>query len=266
MLIATDLDGTFLGPDARVSARNRAAVEAAESAGVHVVPVTGRAMSGLRNLGPVFRRYALVCNGAVGLDLSTDEVLYTMAMSPETVRTFVETMTAHLPGCLFCAAVEDSSVFALEAGYDDLTPPYEAENDPAEHVVVTREELCSREALKLMVAHPTVPAGEVFTLAERLAIPGVHTTWAGFSLAEANRADVNKAVGLSEICRVLGEDRADVVALGDGANDVEMLQWAGISYAMADANPLAVAAADLRAPSCAEDGFAVVVEKILAAG
>ncbi|WP_155242761.1 HAD hydrolase family protein, partial [Cutibacterium avidum] len=48
MLIATDLDGTFLRPDATVSARNLAALEAAEAAGIHVVPVTGRAIGGGR--------------------------------------------------------------------------------------------------------------------------------------------------------------------------------------------------------------------------
>ncbi|EFT14241.1 hypothetical protein HMPREF9622_02729 [Cutibacterium modestum HL037PA3] len=66
MLIATDLDGTFLSPDATVSPRNRAAVEAAEAAGIRVVPVTGRAIGGLRIIGPVFHQHALVCNGAVG--------------------------------------------------------------------------------------------------------------------------------------------------------------------------------------------------------
>ncbi|WP_446918892.1 HAD family hydrolase, partial [Klebsiella pneumoniae] len=66
------------------------------------------------------------------------------------------------------------------------------------------------------------------------------------------------------ICQLLGEDRANVVALGDGANDVEMLQWAGVSYAMSGTKPEAIAAADRRAPSCEEDGFAVVVEELLA--
>ena len=89
MLIATDLDGTFLTPDATVSPRNRAAVKAAEAAGIHVIPVTGRAIGGLRVIGPVFHRYALVSNGAVGTDMSTGETLFTETMSARTVKSYV---------------------------------------------------------------------------------------------------------------------------------------------------------------------------------
>ena len=47
-------------------------------------------------------------------------------------------------------------------------------------------------------------------------------------------------------------------------NDVAMLRWAGVGYAMADGHPDAVAAADRVAPPCAEDGVAQVVEELLA--
>ena len=264
MLIATDLDGTFLRPDATVSARNLAALEAAEAAGIHVVPVTGRAIGGLRILGPIFRRYALVSNGAVGVDLSAGATLFTKTMSASTVRAYVDRLTVEIPGTVFCAEIGDSSVFLVEDGYDDIVPPFESKNDPAEHVLVSRDELCSTEAVKLMIVHPSVPAGEVYERSRLLDTPGVHSTWAGFTVTEAGPAGVTKASGLEHICKVLGQDRADVVALGDGANDVEMLQWAGTSYAMGGAKPEAVAVADLRAPSCVDDGFAVVVEKILA--
>ena len=66
------------------------------------------------------------------------------------------------------------------------------------------------------------------------------------------------------LCDHLGIDRTDTVAFGDGANDVEMLAWAGDSYAMANAVPLALAAARHRAPSNVEDGVAQVVEQLLA--
>lgn len=264
MLIATDLDGTFLSPDATVSPRNRAAVEAAEAAGIRVVPVTGRAIGGLRIIGPVFHQHSLVCNGAVGVNMSTGETLFTATMPVHTVKSYVDQVTAELPGTVFCAEVGDSSVFLVEKGYDDIVPASESENDPAEHVRVSREELCSTEAVKLMVVHPTVPAQDIYQASQRLQVPGVHATWSGFTVAEAGPAGVTKASGLERICHLLGEDRADVVALGDGANDVEMLQWAGTSYAMGGAQPEAIAAADRRAPSCQEDGFAVVVEDLLA--
>ena len=73
-----------------------------------------------------------------------------------------------------------------------------------------------------------------------------------------------KDSGLSMLCDHLGIDRADPVAFGDGANDVELLACVGASSARAHAVPLAVAAARHRAPSNAEDGVAQVIEKLLA--
>ncbi len=102
MLIATDLDGTFLTPDATVSPRNRAAVKAAEAAGIHVIPVTGRAIGGLRVIGPVFHRYALVSNGAVGTDMSTGETLFTETMSARTVKSYVPTHCRVSGGGVLC--------------------------------------------------------------------------------------------------------------------------------------------------------------------
>jgi hydroxymethylpyrimidine pyrophosphatase-like HAD family hydrolase len=56
----------------------------------------------------------------------------------------------------------------------------------------------------------------------------------------------------------------EVVAFGDMPNDLEMLGWAGTSYAMANAHPDVLAAAALRAPSNEEDGVAQVLEALFA--
>jgi hydroxymethylpyrimidine pyrophosphatase-like HAD family hydrolase len=55
-----------------------------------------------------------------------------------------------------------------------------------------------------------------------------------------------------------------VVAFGDMPNDVEMLTWAGRSYAMGNAHPDVLAAASGRTVGNNEDGVAVVIERLLA--
>lgn len=72
-LIATDLDGTLLRPDLSVSARTRAALDAARAAGIHVVPVTARQPRGVRRIAEAagFDGYALCANGAYGVHLGT---------------------------------------------------------------------------------------------------------------------------------------------------------------------------------------------------
>jgi hydroxymethylpyrimidine pyrophosphatase-like HAD family hydrolase len=53
------------------------------------------------------------------------------------------------------------------------------------------------------------------------------------------------------------------VAFGDMPNDLEMLRWAGRSYAVADGHPGAREAADDLAPACGDDGVAQVLERLL---
>jgi hydroxymethylpyrimidine pyrophosphatase-like HAD family hydrolase len=60
----------------------------------------------------------------------------------------------------------------------------------------------------------------------------------------------------------LGVDAADVVAFGDMPNDLPMLEWAGTSYAVANAHPTVLAAADHVAPHHEDDGVAVTLARI----
>ncbi|MBH0245611.1 HAD hydrolase family protein, partial [Streptomyces cavourensis] len=74
-----------------------------------------------------------------------------------------------------------------------------------------------------------------------------------------------KASTLAACCTERGISAAEVVAFGDMPNDVEMLGWAGTSYAMGNAHPAALAAATGQTLTNEEDGVAVVIERILAA-
>ncbi len=71
---------------------------------------------------------------------------------------------------------------------------------------------------------------------------------------------VSKASTLELVCRDRGIAASEVVAFGDMPNDLAMLEWAGTSYAMANAHPLVRDLADHVAPSNQEDGVAVVLE------
>jgi Cof subfamily protein (haloacid dehalogenase superfamily) len=67
--------------------------------------------------------------------------------------------------------------------------------------------------------------------------------------------DVHKAVGLRLAAEALGIAQRDVVAIGDGFNDVEMLAWAGTGVAIEGADPRVLAAADLVVPGPEHEGL-----------
>ena len=64
-----------------------------------------------------------------------------------------------------------------------------------------------------------------------------------------------KATGIEDVCRLLGASPEDTVAFGDGANDVPMLEYAGVGVAMGDGNPLSHPAADYVTAGLWEDGI-----------
>ena len=74
---------------------------------------------------------------------------------------------------------------------------------------------------------------------------------------------INKGQGIRDICKVLGIDPDEVISFGDAANDIPMLQEAGMGVAMGNAAEAVKAAADMVTLSNNEDGIAAALEKLL---
>ncbi|AIQ54684.1 Cof-type HAD-IIB family hydrolase [Paenibacillus sp. FSL R7-0331] len=78
---------------------------------------------------------------------------------------------------------------------------------------------------------------------------------------EINPLGVNKAYGIGEVCRLLGIDMSQVVAVGDSLNDLAAIQAAGLGVAMGNAQETVQQEADAVVASNNEDGIAEVIEK-----
>ena len=85
-------------------------------------------------------------------------------------------------------------------------------------------------------------------------------------LLQITHATASKAQALRVVAAELGIDREQVMAIGDNANDVGMLQWAGIGVAMANAAPEVLAAADFTTDHHDADGAAKAIENIILRG
>ena len=78
---------------------------------------------------------------------------------------------------------------------------------------------------------------------------------------ELSGLHVDKGTGLAALANLLGIQREQVMALGDGANDVPMLSWAGLGVAMENAVPAAKEAADALTQDNDSDGAALAICK-----
>ena len=88
-------------------------------------------------------------------------------------------------------------------------------------------------------------------------IPGM-----GSSAGEIFLAGMTKAVGMAVVVERLGLRREDLVAIGDGLNDLEMLAYAGIGVAIAGADPRVLAVADRVTPGPDAGGVATALAEL----
>lgn len=265
-LIATDLDGTLLRDDKSVSDRTIAALAAAEVAGIEVFFVTGRPARWMDVVSAHVHGHGLaICaNGAAVVDLHAGgELLEVRDLPRAAALEVVRTLRATATGTSF--AVELTTGIHYEPDY----PPFHL--DPGA-TIAPAEKLLHEEApgegapvLKLLAHHPELLPDGFLTLA-RTAAGGVasFTRSSPTALLEVSGRGVSKASTLALCCAQRGISSDEVVAFGDMPNDVEMLTWAGTSYAMGNAHPAVIAAASGRTVANNDDGVAVVIEEILA--
>ena len=260
-LVATDLDGTLVHSDGSVTARTRAALVAAEAAGVAVVFVTGRP---LRWAEEVFEHVgghglAIVSNGALVWDVAADAPYLQRPIEPEATIAAVELLRAELPDVVF--GTETLAGWSMEPRY--ATHPADDGSGRAPHRVAPIAELAREPVLKLLGLCPGGDPDRMVAVAERAVGHLVTVTHSSLPLLEISAHDVTKASTLALLCDELGIEAGAVVALGDMPNDIPMLTWAGTSYAMANAHPSVVAIADHLAGANDDDGVAQVIESLL---
>ena len=265
-LIATDLDGTLLDPSGHVSARTRAALDAARAAGIVVVPVTARQPIGLRAIAAEagFDGWALCGNGAYGVHLTTHEQLFASEIAVPVQQRIARELGAKVPDLLFASVREAGEVFVAQAGYAAVAALGDHKRDPATMGAVPIAEVLAAPSLKLVIRHPVIAQADLFAVLGALDQTGFAATLSGAPFVEVMAEGVNKATGLAQLCAELGIHRSEVLAFGDALNDVEMLRWAGWGIAVANAEPEALAAADEVTASNAEDGVSIVLERVLA--
>lgn len=265
-LIATDLDGTLLRDDKTVSERTVAALAAAEEAGIEVFFVTGRPARWMGVVSDHVHRHGLaICaNGAVVVDLHRGgELLKVRGLDRAVALDVVRALRDAAPGTSF--AVERTTTFDYEPQY----PPFL--DDPGSNVA-TAEKLLQEggpgdgdQVVKLLANHPTLTPDGFLALARTAAGHlASFTRSSPTALLEVSGLGVSKASTLALCCAERGISSDEVVAFGDMPNDVEMLAWAGTSYAMGNAHPDVIAAASGRTVANNEDGVAVVIERLVA--
>jgi len=248
-LLALDIDGTLVDAQERMSDAVVRAVHAGLDAGAHVVLSTGRAVFGItriiERLG-LTGGHCVASNGAVTFSYPPVSITSASTFDP---RPAVDMVLAHVPDALVAVEV-------IGRGYR-VNRHFPADEITGEMWVESVDDLVKEPVTRVIIRDPQSSAEDFMALAERVGLHGTnyfvgYTAW--LDLAPEG---VSKASALATIATELGVAQDDVLAIGDGRNDVEMLSWAGRGVAMGQAPDEVKQVADAVTGTIDEDGAAM---------
>jgi Cof subfamily protein (haloacid dehalogenase superfamily) len=267
-LVALDIDGTLLKwvegagtTHEEVSGPVSEAIHRAYDAGAHIVLSSGRSphdMTGIADLLELpgqrgDRLWVVASNGAVVFRYTpggeVDVVVEETFDAAPAVRAILEQHpTARV-------AIEERG-----QGYRVTTPFPDGELS-GEMFVTDVDALVREPVSRVIIRDPEATADDFVALAAGLGLHGTDYVVGWTAWLDLTPVGVSKASGLSHVCDELGLTAADVLAIGDGRNDIEMLQWAGRGVAMGQAIDPVREAADAVTETVYDDGVAVELSR-----
>lgn len=267
-LIATDLDGTLLTTGSQAPHPDAiAAVHRAIAADIPVVFATGRSPIDILPIAQmVGHHWFAVCNdGSSLVDLQTKTVLRTHPMSADLLHSVVSKLRSKFPGVKFLldrvevGEISTSYNIVAENGFE---APWAWALDGARFVDDITEEFVYDGIVKLSVfidadGTKSETFNEVREFLPEVTCVRIHSDKTFIDICNKG---ISKATGVAEIAQMQGISQADVFAVGDLFNDIEMLDWAGFSFAVENAHPHVHDVADLIVPSNDNGGVAHVIE------
>ena len=225
-LVALDIDGTVLHEDGTLSSDVIAAVQKARDAGHEVTLATGRSVSMTL---PILERlsivpeYVVCSNGAITLKRDTEAPsgysrFHVERFDPTPVLTRIK---ERLPQAHY--AVEDETGLYR---YTDWFP--EGALDLLSEQV-SFEELLTTAATRVVVISPGHEIDDFLEVVESMGLHQVSYTVGWTAWLDIAPEGINKSTALERVRNILGFELDRVMVVGDGRNDIEMLQWAAHS-------------------------------------
>lgn len=235
-LVALDVDGTLLDDQHRLAPETRAAVHQAQRHGAAVCLATGKLLASVRQLVSALGLVGpqITCNGAALMDARTGNLVQSWPLESETLAAALAAIQRVAPGQAVAWYTADAIYTDAPVGALDRTLAAYHE-PPLRHVARLDHRLPS--TLKLLMNGDPV---WLETLRDQLV-----NTLGGQATVMRTTADfvevvspaVSKGRALAALATTLGVAREEIVAIGDGENDIALLAASGAGIAMGNAMP-----------------------------
>lgn len=263
-VLVLDIDGTLTNSKKEITPKTKKAIRNLQEKGVTVVLASGRPTPGVQSLAEelefeAFGGYILSYNGGQIINCQTGETIYEKVLPQEAVsdlydlsQEFDLNIISYEEGNVLIENESDEYV-ELEARINQID--IKQINDFKEYIDFPVVKC-------LMTAH-----GEHLAKVEPIAkerFPELSIYRSEEFFLEAMAKNVDKAASLEHLLRHLQLSKEEMVACGDGFNDLSMIEYAGLGVAMENAKPVVKKAADYVTLSNDKDGIVHVIDKFFA--
>lgn len=268
-LVASDLDGTLLNKNKEITPRLFEALKKLDELGIYFVPSTGRPFGTVpKTIKELpFLKYVITSNGAAIYDAMEQKNIIENYLTPEAVDAVIA-IAKDLP--VITEYFIEGKAYIAKKVYDDLSP-FDLTESHEFYIKNSRtpvenfwEEMKKNntvlENINLVFKDMELRK-EIWDRLKALGLASV--TAATTKNIEITSLYATKAQALEKLCEVLGFNRENVLAMGDGDNDMPMIQFAGIGVAMANGEEHIKQAADIIADDCNDFGAAKILEQII---
>ncbi len=264
-IVALDIDGTVLREDGSLGAATAAEVTRVAGLGHEVMLATGRSVSMtlpvVDTLG-ITPQFLVCANGAIVLGRDADAPLgysqvHVEVFDPTEVLTKIR---GHLDDASYAVEDEDG-VFRYTGSFPDAALS-------GSSIKVEFDQLLGIAATRVVVISPDHATEDFLSVVDLMGLHKVSYNVGWTAWLDIAPDGVNKATGMQFVSDALGIPVNRVLAIGDGRNDIDMLQWAvaggGIGIAMGQAPPEVAAVASERTGTDINDGVATTLAKVFA--
>ncbi|MDF2654743.1 MAG: haloacid dehalogenase [Bacillota bacterium] len=265
-LIVSDLDGTLLKDDNTLSEYTKSIIHKVSEQGIEFMLATGRIFGGAKGFAKELNLNTpiLSCNGAL-IKEAGGSVLYGKHIEPNPLT---EVFTLLQGKELYFHFYGEEKFYTQKltdymSRFYDLNKKLE-EQERFPIVEVDPFEVAGKDSIYKVLAHCGAEENardELYKLLNE--IPGISVTssWAGtFDICAEQ---VNKGIAIERYAAQKGIKPSEIICFGDNFNDIEMIQYAGMGVAVANAVDQLKDAADYVTTNNNEDGVAKAIEKLV---
>lgn len=261
-LLAIDMDDTLLSKGITISARTQQAIKSAVAKGIKVVIATGRmhssALPHLKDLG--LKEEVITYNGALLKELKSGKTILHQPVPLDICQEIIKIVKEkdlHLNLYINDILYVNKLGFGAEY-YEKLSgiKPVLIKED--------LEEFVTEPSTKLLIVEEDLDkVKEIQNRLESQFDDILNITRSKDTFIEMMNKDVSKGNTLAKLVKRLNLEAKDIIAVGDSYNDIDMIEYAGLGVAVANAREAVKEKADYITKSNDEDGVAELIEKFI---